>query len=318
MGDESRIRLGISACLMGHEVRYDGGHKHDRYLTDTLGRYVDWVPVCPEVECGLPTPREAMRLEGDPASPRLVTIRSRRDLTGQMTAWASRRVKALEAEGLAGYVFKSRSPSSGMERVKVYDARGVARKVGVGMFARAFMAHFPLLPVEEEGRLHDLELRESFVERVFALRRFRELQRPRRSLGALVEFHARHKLQLMSHSPARLRALGRLVAGAKGRPLDEVFREYEALFLQALGEKATPARHVNALQHMAGYFKYVLDGADKAELGGVIQAYRQGHTPLIVPITLLGHFVRRFREPYLEQQTYLAPHPLELKLRNHA
>jgi uncharacterized protein YbgA (DUF1722 family)/uncharacterized protein YbbK (DUF523 family) len=313
-----RPRLGISTCLLGEKVRYDGGHKRDRFLTDTLGRFVEWVPVCPEVECGLPTPREAMHLAGAPDHPRLVTSRTGRDLTEQMLTFARRRVRELEAERLVGYIFKAHSPSSGLERVKVYDRNHVPHKVGVGLFARAFIEHFPLLPVEEEGRLHDVDLRENFIERIFALARYRASQLPRRSLGRLVEFHARHKLQLMSHDPAVLKAMGQLVAAAKGRPLAEVFVAYEALLLRALKTHASPRRHVNVLQHMSGYFKRELDPADKAELVQVIGAYRQGLIPLIVPVTLLKHHVRRFQQPYLADQTYLDPHPFELKLRNHA
>lgn len=170
-----KIKLGISTCLLGEPVRYDGQHKLDPFLRDTLGTYVDYVPVCPEVEVGLGVPREAMHLEGDPASPRLVTIQTHIDHTDRMNAWARKRVEALEAEGLCGFIFKSRSPSSGMERVKVFNDKGVAVKSGVGLFAAAFMAHFPLLPVEEEGRLQDPCLRENFIERVFALQRWRAM-----------------------------------------------------------------------------------------------------------------------------------------------
>jgi uncharacterized protein YbgA (DUF1722 family)/uncharacterized protein YbbK (DUF523 family) len=313
-----RIRLGISACLVGQRVRYDGGHQHDRYLTDTLGQYVDFVPVCPEVECGLPVPREAMRLEGDRGAPRLVTIRSRVDLTQQMTSWAERRVRALETEDLCGFIFKSKSPSSGMERVKVYDDHGVAHRVGRGLFAGAFKAHFPLLPTEEEGRLHDPALRENFIERVFAFRRFRELATSRPRRGELVTFHAAHKLLVLAHSPKHCRALGRLVSEAKRLPANQLLSTYEELFLAALQLKATTKKHVNVLQHMMGYFKRDLSSDEKQELLEVIHRYARGYVPLIVPLTLLQHFVRKYGQPYLKQQWYLAPHPLELALRNHA
>ena len=170
---QERIRLGVSACLLGEEIRYDGQHKLDRFIRDTLGQYVEFVPVCPEVECGLGIPREAMRLVGDPQAPRLVTVRTGIDHTERMLAWARKRVKELESENLCGYVFKSTSPSCGMARVKVYDRNGVPKNTGVGLFARAFMDHFPLLPVEEEGRLHDPKLRETFVESVTTLMRRR-------------------------------------------------------------------------------------------------------------------------------------------------
>jgi len=161
-----KIRLGISTCLLGEPVRYDGGHKHDAYLTDTLGRFVEWVPVCPEVECGLSVPREAMHLEGDLASPRLVTIRTHQDQTERMLSWARRRVEEQAREGLCGFVFKANSPSCGREGVPVYDARGMAQESGVGLFARLFMERFPLLPVEDEKRLYDAAIRAGFIERL--------------------------------------------------------------------------------------------------------------------------------------------------------
>jgi uncharacterized protein YbgA (DUF1722 family)/uncharacterized protein YbbK (DUF523 family) len=318
MTAEPKPRLGISACLLGEKVRYDGGHKLDRFLADTFGRFVEWVPVCPEVECGLPVPRPAMRLVGDPARPRLTVIKTGEDHTERMERWATRRVRELEREKLAGFVFKSRSPSSGMERVKVYDHKGMPRRTGVGVFARIFMEHFPLLPVEEDGRLHDLPLRENFIERIFCLERFRASMRPRATVGKLVRFHSDHKIQLMAHGPEKLRAMGRLVARAKELPAGEVFSRYQSLLLEALRLKATRNKNVNALQHMQGYFKKQLSTDEKNELGEVLGHYKQGLVPLIVPVTLLQHFVRKYDQPYLRTQTFLNPHPLELKLRNHA
>ena len=207
---ETKIKIGISSCLLGNAVRYDGGHKWDRFLTDTLGRYVEFVPVCPEVEAGLGTPREAMRLVGDLNRPRLVTIRSRIDHTDRMTDWADSRVRELEKEDLCGFIFKSDSPSSGLERVKVYDPNGVPVKKGVGLFARAFTDHFPLLPVEDEGRLHDPLLRENFIESIFIWKRWREMGAQGRGRGGLVDFHTRHKMLIMAHSPKQYQALGQV------------------------------------------------------------------------------------------------------------
>ena len=215
-----KIRLGISACLLGQAVRYDGGHKHDRFLTETLGQYVDFVPVCPEVECGLGIPREAMRLVGDINQPRLVTIRSRQDYTDQMLTWARRRVSELAAEDLVGFIFKSDSPSSGLERVKVYNDKGMPDKKGVGLFARAFMEHLPLLPVEDEGRLHDPKLRENFIEAIFAFKRWRHMVTSSPGRQQLVDFHTRHKLLLLAHSPEHYREMGRVVAHSHESPLE--------------------------------------------------------------------------------------------------
>jgi len=317
-GMTEQIRLGVSQCLLGENVRYDGGHTLDHFIRDTLGAYVDFVPVCPEVECGLGVPREAMRLEGDVESPRLVTIRTRQDLTERMHRWAGHRVRELEKEDLCGFIFKSKSPSSGMERVKVYNEKGMPVMRGVGLFARAFKTHFPLLPVEDEGRLHDPLLRENFIESIFALKRWRETLLGRKTVGQLVAFHTRNKLLLLSHSQSHYRSMGKLVAQGKDLPGAELHSRYEAQLLEALRLRPTIKKHVNVLQHMMGYFKRVLSSDEKQELLGIISDYHQGLIPLIVPITLFNHYVRKYHEPYLSQQTYLNPHPTALKLRNHA
>ena len=313
-----RIRLGVSACLLGQSVRWDGNHARDAFVADVLGPYVEYVPVCPEVEAGFGIPRPPMRLVGDPSHPRLVLSGSGVDQTERMESWAAGRVAQLADEGLHGFIFKKGSPSSGMERVKVYPGGdGPPVRRGQGVFARIFMERFPLLPVEEEGRLNDPVLRENFIERLFALARWRDFRREA-SRGGLVTFHTTHKLLLLSHSTEHYRTLGRLVAGAAARPLPEVLAEYEHLLLTALKLIATRKKHRNVLQHALGYFKKVLTPDEKQEMLEVIDGYAAGGLPLIVPITLLGHHVRRYQEPYLSTQVYLSPHPLELRLRNHA
>ncbi len=314
-----KIRLGISACLLGQEVRFDGGHRWDRFITETLGNYVDFVPVCPEVECGLGVPREAMRLVGAPEAPRLMTVRTKIDLTERMVTWAKKRVQELEQENLCGFIFKSKSPSCGMERVKVYPEHGRGSPVtrGVGMFARAFMEHFPLLPVEEEGRLHDPVLRENFIECIFVLQRWRELLATGDNLGDLVAFHTRHKLLILAHSPRHYRELGRLVAQAKGAPVQELSEHYQAQLMEALRLKTTPKKNTNVLHHLMGYFKKDLSPEEKQELLEIIAYYHQGVVPLVVPVTLINHYVRKYHQPYLKEQFYLHPHPVELQLRNH-
>jgi len=311
------IPIGISACLLGENVRYDGGHKKDRYLTDTLGRYFEYVAVCPEVEYGLSIPREALRLVGDPASPRLVTSRTGVDHTEGMLTFAKTRVRELEGENLCGFIFKSRSPSSGMERVKVYNEKGMPVKKGVGLFARVFMDHFPLVPVEEEGRLHDPLLRENFITSIFVLKAWREITAGKKKLGDVVEFHTRNKLLLLSHSDKHYRLMGKLVAGGKKLPMNELFSKYETLLMEALKLKTTPKKNANVLQHMMGYFKKDLTRDEKQELLDIIEHYGKGDLPLIVPVTLMNHYIRKYEEPYLKKQTYVSPHPLELKLRNH-
>ena len=311
-------RLGVSACLLGKNVRYDGGHKRDPFCVDVLGDFVEWVPVCPEVEVGMPVPRPTIRLVGKAAAPRLVAERTGQDWTAPMQAWAEARVEALAAEDLSGFVLKKDSPSCGMTRVRVHRPKGgPPSRDGAGAFARVLLARLPLLPVEEEGRLHDPLLRESFIERIFAFARWKALLEGGLTRGRLVEFHTAHKLALMAHSPDGYRKLGPLVAGAKGKPLAEVAEAYGALFMRSLAAPATRGRHQNVLQHMAGYFKR-LEGPERKELEEVVRDYGRGHVPLVVPLTLFRSAVRRHGVEYLAGQTYLDPDPKELMLRNHA
>ncbi|MDX1763587.1 MAG: DUF523 and DUF1722 domain-containing protein [bacterium] len=314
---KDRIKLGISSCLLGEKVRYDGGHQLDRFLTNTLGQYVEWVPVCPEVECGLPIPREAMRLVGSPDSYRLVTNKTGVDHTDRMLKWAAGKLKELEKEDLCGFVFKNRSPSSGMQGVKIYSASGIPASKGPGIFAGAFMKRLPLLPVEDDGRLNDARLRENFIERIFVMKRWQELRKERASVGRLVAFHTSLKLLVLSHSTKHYREMGRLVARGKEMPVDRLYNEYFQLLMEGLKLIATVKKNTNVLQHLMGHFKKELSADEKAELVALIGDYHGGLVPLIVPLTLLKHYVRKFKEPYLEKQFYLNPHPTELMLRNH-
>lgn len=312
------IRIGISACLLGQEVRFDGGHKRDRFLTDVLGPHVAWVPVCPEVEMGLGTPRETLRLERDGGRLRMVTTRTRLDQTDAMRRWAAARLDQLAREDLSGYVLKKDSPSCGMERVKVYAAGGgIAAREGRGLFAESLMERLPLLPVEEEGRLGDARLRENFIERVFAFRRLKSLFAPRWTVGALVAFHTAHKMGLLSHSTTAYQQLGRFVAGGRAMPRSELRRAYESTFMRTLAIPATTRRHSNVLMHMAGHLKRLVDAPSRQELADCIHEYRRGLVPLVVPLTLIRHHVRAHDVTYLKNQTYLDPHPRELMLRNH-
>lgn len=311
------LRLGISRCLLGDEVRFDGGHKRDHFLTDTFGRYVEWVPVCPEVEAGLGTPREAMRLIGDPRRPRLVTIRSGIDHTGALETMTERRVEELRALDLSGYVFKKDSPSCGVERVRLYNEHGMPSRNGVGIFARAFIERFPLIPVEEEGRLCDPPLRENFIERVFCYRRYQDLINGGVTRQAVVRFHTIHKYLLLAHSQQHYQMLGRLVGRADQYRPKELAVKYGGLFMKALAVKATVRKHVNVLQHVLGYFKNRLGIQEKTELLEVIGDYHRGLTPLVVPLTLIKHYVQLFDVGYVQDQAYLNPHPKELMLRNH-
>jgi uncharacterized protein YbgA (DUF1722 family)/uncharacterized protein YbbK (DUF523 family) len=278
---------------------------------------VDYVPVCPEVECGFGIPRDTFRLIGDPKRPRLIIHKTGADHTERMEAWARKRVEELEKEDLCGYIFKSDSPSSGMERVKVYSDNGIPSKVGVGVFARIFIERFPLTPVEEEGRLHDPVLRENFIERIFTCKRYCSIMEEKNRAASLVDFHTRNKLLLMAHSPKHLKEMGALVAHVREIPAKNVVHRYAILLMEAMALKPTTARHTNVLHHIMGYFKKDLNADEKRELLEVINDYKRGLLPLIVPVTLLAHYVRKYNQPYLKEQTYLNPHPAELMLRNH-
>jgi uncharacterized protein YbgA (DUF1722 family)/uncharacterized protein YbbK (DUF523 family) len=311
------LRLGISRCLLGDEVRFDRGHKRDQFLTDVLGRYVEWVPVCPEVEAGLGIPREAMRLVGNPQHPRLVTITSKHDHTAAIEGMVEGRLDSLRKLNLSGFVFKRGSPSCGLERVRVYTEQGMPSHNGSGIFAHAFREQFPLIPVEEEGRLCDAALRENFIERVFCYRRYQDLLKNGVTRQAVARFHTIHKYLLLAHSQQHYEMLGRLVGQARQYRPRELAVKYGELFMKALALKATVRKHVNVLQHILGYFKDRLNAGEKTELSGVIGDYHQGLTPLIVPLTLIKHYVQIFDVGYIRDQVYLNPHPKELMLRNH-
>ncbi|MHA2219978.1 MAG: YbgA family protein [Candidatus Hodarchaeales archaeon] len=312
---KEKIKIGISSCLLGELVRYDGSHRHDHYLTDTIGQFVEWVPVCPEVEYGLPVPREAMRLVGDPASPRLVMRRSGIDHTGGMLKWVRKKLKELGIEELCGFIFKSRSPSSGIRGVKVYTSSGIPGRRGAGLFGGAFVKQFPMIPAEEDERLHDPLLRENFIERVFVLKRWYDFLEEGSSMRNIIAFHTKHKLLIMAHSPKHYTTLGHLVA--KGRARKRLPEEYITILMEGLKMLATVKKNTNVLMHCMGYFRKKISAYEKQELLEVINNYHNGLIPLVVPITLINHYVRKYSEPYLKDQYYLNSHPVELMFRNH-
>jgi len=315
--NEPLFRMGISSCLLGQNVRFDGGNKLDTLLTETLGRYFEWIPVCPEMEIGLGAPRESMHLIAGADGTRLMTVKTGKDLTEAMTGWAHRRIEELVGLNLCGYVLKMDSPSCGMERVRVYEGNGMARRAGSGIFAGLLQQELPMLPVEEEGRLHDMSLRENFVERVFAHHRWQEFRKNDPRPADLIGFHTRHKLTLSSHSERHYRTLGRLVAESGKGKMREILDEYGRLFMEALRIRATPRKHANVLYHILGFLKKEMDAGDKGELAAVIEEYRKDRVPLVVPLTLLGLHLRRHPVPWAQEQTYLNPYPAELMLRNH-
>lgn len=311
------MKIGISSCLLGNVVRYDGTHKLDRYLRDVLGNYVEYIAVCPEVECGLAVPREAMHLVGDPGAPRLITIRTRNDLTNRMRSWAQRRVAELAGEDLCGFIFKSKSPSCGLHRVKVYTDEGMPARSGRGIFADEFVRRYPGIPVEEEGRLHDPLLRENFIERVFVLDRWKRYVRDDGSVKGLVGFHTDHKMLIMAHSHVHMRRLGALVAAARKTGPEETHRLYLDTLFDGLKQIATVSKHVDVLVHLMGHLRGMLTGDEKQELLEIIEHYHRQLVPLIAPIVLLQHYARKYDVAYLKRQHYLHPFPDELKLRDY-
>jgi uncharacterized protein YbgA (DUF1722 family)/uncharacterized protein YbbK (DUF523 family) len=313
----AKPKLGISACLLGEKVRYDGGHKRDFFLSETFGRYVEWVPVCPELEVGMGTPRESVRLVGDKDKPNMIAERSGKEWTAAMNSFAAERVKALKALELSGYIFKKDSPSCGVERVRLYSGSGAPTREGRGLFAAAVIRELALLPVEEEGRLNDPVLRENFIERVFAYHRWQQLIKERKSLRALIAFHTGHKFLLLAHSVQHYQRLGRLAAEAKKQPIGEAYDKYSRAFMEALAVHASAKKHCNVLEHMIGYFSKHLSAEERKELAELIADFRRQLIPLVVPLTLVRHYVQKYRVAYLQEQVYLEPSPKELMLRNH-
>ena len=315
--EPEKIPVGVSSCLLGHEVRYDASHKRNPFVTEALSRYFRYVPVCPEVAIGLPTPRPAIRLEW--AEDERIRVRGvhRREIEVTEALEAYGRQKGEELTWLSGYILKAKSPSCGMERVKVFKPDGhPAGFTGRGAYARTLLAENTLMPVEEEGRLNDPSLREGFVCRVFCYYRWQRLVEAGLTRKGLLDFHAEHKLLLMAHDEQRMRALGRLIANLGEQPLAEVADAYIREFMAALARPATRGRHANVLYHLLGHLKREIDPADKQEAVAVIEQYRKGMVPLIVPVTLLRHHFRHWPDPYVARQFYLYWNPPELALLN--
>ena len=303
----TRPRVGVSSCLLGEPVRFNGGHSRCRFLTDELGPYVDWVPYCPEMEIGLGSPRETLRLTADG---HLVSRSGRDDHT---TAMAALPLPA----GLDGYVFKAKSPSCGIHGIPRYAPSGQpSDHRGRGVFAERVMARFPLLPTEDEGRLNDAVLREEFTERVFAFARLRELLSGPWEARDLVSFHARHKLQLLAHDPVRYRAAGRIVAAAGSTPREVTEPAYRDVFQAAMTTRASRGRNANALQHAFGRIGRELGAQRRSDLVARIESYRRGADPLSVPVAILAHYASDGELPWLAGQSYLEPFPAALRLRH--
>ena len=311
------IRIGVSSCVIGEEVRYNGGHSRQRYLTDVLGNFVEYVPVCPEVEVGMGVPRPTVRIVEHADGLHLVDPKNDIDWTAAMNRLSRERTSQLADDDLCGFILKKDSPTCGLQRVKVY-MDGSVRKDGQGLFATALTTRLPFLPIEEEGRLNDASIRENFVERVFAYARLKDVFRPNWTVGDVVAFHTREKLLLRAHDEVMYRELGRLVADASRIPRAAFADQYQELFMRAMARRATVAKHCNVLQHMVGFLRRVEDEPGRQEMAEAIEDYRAGLVPLVVPTTLIRHLARRHDQTIFLESSYLTPHPKELMLRNHA
>lgn len=312
-----KIKIGVSSCLLGEEVRWNGGHKRDRYVTDVLGEFFDWEPVCPEVEVGMGTPRETVQLQGSLKAPKMIGTQTGQDWTPSMRAYSAKRVKEMDRANLCGFIFKAQSPSCGISRIKIYKNAAPIAHNGSGLFAASFRKQCPLVPVEEEGRLYDAKLRDNFIVRVFAYHRLQSLFKEKISRQRMVAFHSAHKFLLMAHSRKHYEALGKMVAYAKDYAPAQLRVQYAQCFMECLAVKSTVKKNTDVLSHMLGFFKKLLSESEKRDLIQAIDDYYKGWVPLVVPVTLIRHQVNRHRVDYLADQIYLEPHPKELMLRNH-
>jgi len=311
------IKIGISSCLLGIKVRFDGGHKKDDFVTGILNEFVRFIPVCPELEVGMGVPRESVRLEGAIEQPFMISTKSGIDWTKRMNKYSSVRVNKNDIKSLSGFILKKKSPSCGMERVKVYNKKGMPTHLGVGLFAKSLLEKYPSLPIEEEGRLQDAKLRENFIIRIFAYNRLQKLYAQRFDRNEFIKFHTVHKYLMLSHSPKHYKILGQMVAGINNYKPDEFRSNYLSVFMEGLKIKATTKKHTNVLQHILGFMKNQLTKYDKSSIIKSIDDYHNGLVPLIVPITLIKNYIYKYDIDYIKDQIYLSPHPKEMMLRNH-
>ena len=313
-----RLKLGISACLLGKKVRYDGRDAYDSYLIDLFSPYFQLVPICPETEAGLGIPREPMMLVDNKNSPRLVVIKTGNDVTKKIIAWTQRKLKEKEMEHLGGLILKSKSPSCGLKKVKLFKGKPPPSREGKGLFAQSFQEKFPFIPVEEDTELQQTQQRENFINRIFILYEWRRFLQKGKDIKFLVDFHSRFKSSLLAQSQKYYYQMEKLVKQAQHFPLEEIIKQYSQLLVKALSLKATNKKHSYTLNYLLAFLKKSLQPEEKKELLDVISSYQKGEIPLVIPITLINHYAQKYNQPYLQQQYYLHPHPLQLKLLNHA
>lgn len=312
---ESSIKVGISSCVLGERVRFDSGHKISNFVTKELDGYFSFVPVCPEVGVGMTVPRPTIRLVSNEERIALVETKNpENDHTDKMLTYSENKVNELQGEHLCGYIVCAKSPTCGMERVKVYSKNSAAKE-GIGLYTRTLMEKMPWLPVEEDGRLNDPVLKENFITRVYCLNDFYESMGGEPTRGKIIEFHSRYKLTLMAHHPESYRSLGRLVADVANYEIEDFYNEYRLGLMKALQNRASRKNNTNVLMHLQGYFKRSLNSDEKAELATVISDYRTGLLPLLAPLTLIKHYLNTYPDEYLQKQKYLEPYPQEMRLR---
>ncbi|MEZ2586064.1 YbgA family protein [Kluyvera intermedia] len=313
----SKPILGISGCLTGATVRFDGGHKRMGFIMDELAEWVSFKPVCPEMAIGLPTPRPALRLVNTTTGDvRLRFSQARdQDMTDQMEHFAEDYLPS--AADYAGFVVCAKSPSCGMERVRLYDEHGNrGAKAGIGLFTAALQQRYPWLPIEEDGRLHDPVLRENFVARVFALHELNAMREKGLTRGAIIAFHSRYKLHLLAHSQPGYREIGPFIARIhEWDDLEAFFVAYREKLMAILQQPASRKNHTNVLMHIQGYFRKQLNDRQRAELREVIVNYHAGLLPILAPLTLLQHYLAEHPDEYLLTQKYFSPYPDSLRLR---
>ena len=315
---DNKIKIGVSSCLIGEKVRWNGDHKQNHFVREVLANYFEYVSVCPEMEVGMGVPRETVALYGNLDKSRMISKKTQTDWTRPMKNYIKDRLKSLTHDDLCGYIFKSKSPSCGLGRIPVYSEFGSNKaRHGSGMFAQAFTKAFPIVPTEDEGRLNNPRIRENFIVKVFSFYRLQALFKQKFSLGALVKFHTQQKFLLLAHSRKHYDTLGQLVAKPKAMGLEILKVKYGEIFMEALTFKATPKKNTDVLLHMMGFLKKILSKEEKKDILSVIEDYRKQLLPLIVPVTLIRHHVNKNKIEYLMGQAYLNPHPKELMLRNH-
>ncbi len=314
-----KINVGLSACLAGFKVRFDGQHKRSSLCLNELSDHFEFKTFCPEMAAGFGTPRPTMRLVGDPKNPTLTYTpdnkREQIDLSDRLIGGFKDEIPGFA--DLKGFILMKNSPSCGLERVKVYQENGHPHmEPGRGLFADALVKAYPLMPIEEEGRLHDARLYENFVLRVYAYHNFHEEVLKQPSIKALIDFHSSYKYVLMAHSPVHYKSLGRLVAQQNEMDFSELLTQYFKDLMEALAKPATRKNHTNTLQHIIGYVRENTSAEARKNITDTIFRYKDGEIPLVVPLTLLKHYVDQHGSTYIQTQRYLQPYPEKLGLTN--